>query len=364
MTKELKLMSWPVRLPSSYFTGFLMINHPPVEGACQYGWGKAVTEKDEQLLNELCDYFIERVEKETLEAGSEEWNAIVPTHAEFVQLLKNRDIDKLHDYLRYMWSRPLCHGTAQGHYFFEKLKKDLDDNQKNTGFAIYDKFITLMEANAIIPAFSPEQYQTKNDFLKFYTIDPDDYITMLEKSFECDLSAPQYQGNHFGIMTNKHGLYSDRDIMALGIAIYIKQAYWNKENISICDIGGGVGYLAYWLTKLGFNNVTYVDLPTVTVSAKYFLKTNGVEGINFISPSEFDGNYDVVINFDGLTTYGEEIAKDYVGKIENHAKHFLSINREIDAFRVSDICNMRRITRNPFWLRKGYITEDYVPEKS
>lgn len=355
-------MSWPVRLPSSYFTGFLMINHPPVEGACEYGWGRAPETVTDSFINELCDYFEERMKDDTLDSGSMEWDAIVPTHAEFVEMLKERKIEQLKFYLKYMFTTPLCHGTAQGKYFYDRLIRNVDDIQNNTGFAIYDKFLTLMEANAVIPAFSPEEYQTKNDFLKFYTIDPDDYIGLLEKSFDCDLTAPEYQGNHFGILTKTHGLYSDRDIMALGIAILIKQAYWDRKNISICDIGGGVGYLAYWLNKLGFENITYVDLPTVTVSAKYFLETNNVKNVKFISPKEFDGKYDIVVNFDGITTYGEDSAKEYIDKIETNTKHFMSINREIDDYRVSDICNMRRISRNPFWLRKGYVVEDYVPE--
>lgn len=355
-------MNWPVRLPSNLFTGFLMISHPPVEGACEFGWGAVPEDVSDDFLNSLCDYFEERMEDETLDAGSMEWDAIIPTHAEFVELLKNRDIEQLRFYLAHMFTKPLCHGTAQGNYFYDRLIKNTDEIQKNTGFAIYDKFLTLMEANAIIPAFSPEEYQVKNDFLKFYTIEPDDYMDMLERSFECDLTAPAYQGNHYGIQTSRHGLYSDRDIMALGVAIHIKQSYWDRKDVTICDIGGGVGYLAYWLKKLGFENVTYVDLPTTTVSAKYFLETNGVTNVKFISPKEFDGKYDLVVNFDGITTYGEKTAKDYIEKIEANAEHFLSVNREIDEYRVADICDMRRISRNPFWLRKGYITEDYVSE--
>lgn len=362
MTKQLRMMSWPVRLPSDYFTGFLMINHPPVDGACQYGWGKAPDASDSQFLEELCDYFDRRVKEETLEAGSEEWNAIVPTHGEFVELLKKRDLKNLDQYLQVMFSKSLCHGTAQGDYFYNKLIEDQSELQKNTGFAVYDKFITLMEANAIVPAFSPEDYQRKNDFLKFYTIDPDDYIDMLERAFECDLKAPEFQGNHFGIQTARHGLYSDRDLMALGIAIHIRETYWNKLDINICDIGGGVGYLCYWLKKLGFTNITYIDLPTVAVSAMYFLHTNGVDDIKFISPKQFDGKYDLVVNFDGITTYGKSAAEDYINKITDNAKHFLSVNREIDEFRVSDICTMRRVSRHPFWLRRGYIHEDYLSE--
>lgn len=361
MTKELRMMSWPVRLPSNYFTGFLMINHPPVEGACEFGWGKSA-ERNDKFLQSLCDYYEERVSKDTKVTGSYEWDGIIASHAEFVEILKNKDLDKLNDYLRNMFAKPLCQGTAQGQNFFETLRRDIDEIQKNTGFAIYDKFLSVMEANAVIPAFSPEEYQKKQDFLKFYTIDPDDYLYMLERSFDCNLMAPEFQGSHFGIQTKKHGLYSDRDIMALGIAIRIRETYWNRSDIRIADLGGGVGHLVYWLNRLGFENITYIDVPTVSISAKYFLETNGIQNTTFKSPDEFDGDYDFVINVDGLTQYSKEASEVYINKITDKAKHFLSINREFDEFRVSDICKMRRISRNPFWLRRGYIEEDYVPE--
>ena len=359
MTKDLKMMNWPIRLPSSYFTGFLMINHPPVEGACEFGWGKA-PKRDDDLLNKLCDYYEEN--KSIKITGSFEWDGIIATHGEFEELLKNRDLDKLHAYISNMFAKPLCQGTAQGQFFFDKLMRDIDEIQKNTGFAIYDKFLCLMEANAIIPAFSPEEYQKKYDFLKFYTIDPDDYLDMLERAFDCDLKAPEYQGCHFGIKTNRHGLYSDRDIMALGIAIKVKETYWNRNDIKIADLGGGVGHLTYWLNKLGFTDITYVDVPTITISAMYFLETNGIETTKFVSTEDFDGDFDLVINIDGLTQYSREAAENYAAKLVKNTKHFLSINREFDEFRVSDVCKMRRISRNQFWLRRGYIEEDYVSE--
>jgi hypothetical protein len=364
MTKELRMMSWPVRLPSSYFTGFLMINHPPVEGACQYGWGEPSAVMDDDFMNRLCDYYEKRVASEPKVAGSYEWDGIIATHGEFVELLKNRDVGKLHDYLSNMFTKSLTQGTAQGQFFYDKLRRDEDEIQKNTGFAIYDKFLSLMEANAIIPTFSPEDYQKRQDFLKFYTIDPDDYMDMLERSFDCDLKAPEFQGGHFGIQTNRHGLYSDRDIMALSIAIKVKQTYWDRKDIRIADLGGGVGHLTYWLNKLGFTDITYIDLPTVTISAMYFLETNDITNTKFVSSQEFDGDFDLVINIDGLTQYSKDAAETYVSKIEEKAGHFMSINREFDEFRVSDICKMRRISRNQFWLRRGYIEEDYVPENA
>lgn len=362
--KELKMMSWPVRLPSNYFNGFLMITHPPVEGGFQTGWGVG-SERDDKILEDVCDYFEERMKNDSLEAGSMIWGGIVPTHAEFVEYLELRNYDMLHNYLSNMFSKPLCHGTAQGEYLYSRLVENKDDIQSNTGFGIYDKFITLFEAVGIIPNFSPEQYQENMSYLNYYTITPDRYLEMLEEAMGVELSAPKYQGKHFGIKTENHGLYSDRDIMCLGIALRISETYWNRKDIKIANIGGGVGYLEYYLKKLGYDNLTMIDLPTVSASAKYFLDTNmSGHGVKLISPEEFDGDYDLVINFDGLTTYGRENAEKYAEKINKNAKHFLSVNREIDDFRVSELMDMRRISRNPFWYRKGYVEEDYVQERT
>lgn len=361
-TKELRMMSWPVRLPSNHFNGFLMISHPPVEGGFTTGWGLS-PKRDDKVLEDICNYFEQRMKNENLEAGSLTWGGIIPTHAEFVEYLELRNYDMLYQYLANMFSKPICHGTAQGEFLYNRLVENKDEMQSNTGFGIYDKFITLFEAVGIISTFSPEQYQYDNSYLRHYTISPDKYLDMLEDALGCDLSAPKYQGKHFGIVTERHGLYSDRDIMNLGIAIRISESYWNKKDIKIANIGGGVGYLEYYLKKLGYDNLTMIDLPTVSTSAKYFLDTNMPDhGVNLISPKEFDGEYDLVVNFDGLTTYSIESAKEYSDKISKKAKHFISVNREIDDFRISEIMDMRRISRNPFWYRKGYVEEEYVQE--
>jgi hypothetical protein len=153
--------------------------------------------------------------------------------------------------------------------------------------------------------------------------------------------------------------------MALGIALRISETYWNKKEIKIANVGGGVGYLEYYLHKMGYKNLTMIDLPTVSTSAKFFLDTNLPDhNVSLISPEEFDGNYDLGINCDGLTQFGRANAEEYAKKISKNAKHFLSINREIDEFRVSEIMDMQRISRNPFWYRKGYVEEDYVAKKS
>ena len=363
-SKLLKIMSWPIRLPGSYFTGFLMINHPPVEGGCEFGWGKPYDNRDDDFLLSLCDYFENRLEKENIEsgtAGSFIWDPIIKTHAEFIELLKERNCEKLHEYLRMMFTKSITLGHAQGDYYYNRLQKNEDEIQKNTGFGIYDRFISLLEANGLIPAFSPESYQQSSEWLKYYSVPMDKYLSELEKHIDCNIHAPKYQGGHFGIQTESHGLFSDRDIMALGVAIRIMEIYWNKKDISICDIGSGLGYLPFYLKQLGFNNITHIDVPTVTVAAKYFMYSNMPDfNLKYIIPKEFDGKYDLVVNVDGLTQFPKKDAEEYANKISEKSKHFLSINREIDDFRTMDILDMNRISRNPFWYRRGYIEESYV----
>ena len=362
MNKEIKLMKWTVKLPANHFTGFLMISHPPAEGNYQYGWGKSVEVCDYDLLNKLCDYFTSRIEKEQLRKNSEIWDSITSNHSEVINYLMTRDLDNLHIYMKDMFKKPITNGTAQGDRYYNILTENIDDIRQNTAFAIYDKLLCLMEATGLIPAFSPEEFQKKNDFLRFYAVSLDKYIDMLEyNNDECDLSAPKYQGSHFGLQTEQHGLYSDRDIMSLGVAIRIAERYWDRKNISIIDIGTGVGHLPYYLYKLGFKNISVIETPTVAISAMYFLDTNLEDHkIKFISPNDFDGKCDLVINLDGISSYGLESAKYYIDKINKNSKHFLSINREIDAFRVCDLTTLNRVSRVPFWFRRGYVEEDYV----
>ena len=42
--------------------------------------------------------------------------------------------------------------------------------------------------------------------------------------------------------------------------------------------------------------------------------------LKYISPNEFDGQYDLVVNFDGMSTFSREDAEDYANKISKNAK--------------------------------------------
>jgi hypothetical protein len=261
-----------------------------------------------------------------------------------------------------MFSSALMDNITQGEHYYNIIKENKDDIQKNVGFTAYDKLFTLMESVGLIPTFSPEEYNLNSNYNRFYIIPVDKYIEKLSSHLKADISAPKYSGNLFGIQTENYGLYNDRDFMCLGVAIRIAEKYWNRKDISIIDIGGGAGHLSYYLYKLGFTNITTLDVPTVNACAMYFLGTNlPGHNIKFKSPHEFTGEYDLVINVDGLTLLDIGKARDYMNKmVSGKTKHFYSVNREIDSFTIGEICPLARVSRSPFWHRRGYVEEDYL----
>lgn len=350
---DFELMKWNVSLPFNYFKGLLLVNRPPVEGTFKIDWGKACDVKDDDLLEEICDCFIEDIDKESYYD--------ISGHREIIYLLKHKNYDNIHKYMSYMFTKGVTNDIAQGEKYYKIFTQNENDIQKNVGFAIYDKIFSLMESVGLIPTFSPEEYIINNNYHRFYLVPVDIFIEKLSNHLGADISAPKYSGGLFGLKTEKYGLYSDRDLMSLGAAIRIHEKYWNNKNIKIIDIGGGVGHLSYYLYKLGFTNITTLDVPTVNAAAMYFLGTNlPGHNIKFKSPHEFTGKYDLVINVDGITQMNKDLSKSYMDKmLVDGTKHFYSVNREIDSFTVGSICPLARVSRNPFWLRKGYVEEDY-----
>lgn len=358
---QLKLMDWDVKLPFNMFSNMLMINHPPVLGAYELDvgkfWGNDKAPNYEDALKKVLKFWKEHVGPDVT---SEIWSSMAKSHQQFRDMLDAGDVESLDSYLVNMFEQPVTEGLAQGTRYKAMLKDP--EYVKNAGAMIYDKFIGLMEAVSIIPTFAPEDYTKEpRGMLKYYTIESDKYLELLEDHFGKELKAPMYQGGHFGIKT-AHGLYSDRDIMSLFIAIRIFERYGNQPNIPICDLGGGVGHLAFWLTKFGFTNITLVEVPTVAAAAVYWLETN-LPGnkIKILSNHEFSRDiWKLVINQDGITGYGDD-AQKYADHIMKTCDHFYSVNKETDITRVTDLFHKwTRVTRNPFWLRRGYVEEDYI----
>lgn len=323
------------------------------------GSGMPVDQYDPDFLNSICDYFQKRMETESVMDGSSDsftWSHIVPQHEPVIELIKNRDLPALHETLRNLGTSPLTLGMSD-----QELTRT-EHAKKLYTFSIYDKLISICEASGVLAAFNPENPHFSRNMER----NPNEYLDALKNHYRFDISAPKYSGGMTGIIS-KYGLYTQRDMYGLYMALAIADRYEDR-NITICDIGGGVGHLTYYLHRLGYKNLTIVDLPTVSVVQMYFLGTNlgRDNGVQLLAPHQFTGEYDLVLNADSFIEMSRESATRYLELVEKNGKNLISFNQETGhdqfgakGFRVCDITKMKRTNRQLSWVRKGWLFEEY-----
>lgn len=136
------------------------------------------------------------------------------------------------------------------------------------------------------------------------------------------------------------------------------------------------------MDKAGYKDYTTIDLAHTNACQTYFLtrnlpnrdiilsgeKENPFDlsyrnSLKLLHSSDFKNiikdRFDIMINIDGLTEMKIEEANKYVQS--DCASFLLSINHEVNSYRVIDIHKPYRILkyRYPFWLREGYVEELY-----
>lgn len=331
-------------------------------GHIRAGWGQPAPKNDE-LINKICDSFIQRTKNETIVPNNSEWSGIVNRHEKIINALQNRDIVFLNQEFSNLFASVITNGTTQG------LDQTLDYKNADPNILynhllyVYDKLLDVVESVGLLTAFSPEEYVWVKDYDKFLT-HPDSHLNKIFDYYKNTLNAPSYSGMMFGLNTS-YGVYSIKDMHAMGLALSLYDKFKDNLNIRICEIGAGVGQMAYYMNKLGFTNYSIVDLLTISVSQMYFLGTNLPDNsISHLSPDEFDGKFDVVVNVDSLPEMSISAAQSYIKRISENCRLFISVNQERrKTFLVQDLCkenNLKRISRNLFWLRKGFVIEEWT----
>ena len=156
------------------------------------------------------------------------------------------------------------------------------------------------------------------------------------------------------------------------------------SNPKVLEIGGGLGRTAFYAHKLGITDYTIVDIPMTALAQGYFLGNalgensimidgeklspqESASRVKLLSPHAFfssSEHYDLIINVDSLTEIGQETASAYWDAIEKRADLLLSINHETNPFSISQFIkgskNILKSSRNPYWMRRGYLEEVVV----
>lgn len=296
------------------------------------------------------------------------------------------NLDLCYQLFNNMYGSALMTGIQQG-YNFEYWLRNYPRVKDWVRLNAYDCLLSFLEFLGVTGVENPEQ--GKNFMGQPYGDALELAFKRLAKWGYPDLEFPKWQGGLYALQTNL-GLVDARMFQALYQAIKIARKLKNDFNAPICEIGGGSGYVIYWLYKMGFRDLTLVDLPQIALCQAWMLRQNlgadvlHLEGepasdapIKLASPSSFlTRKYALVSNSDSMPEMHANILKSYLDHISNNTTWFYSINQEAAAIsRYSDFGDrsqqvvrsviyygypqMELVDRNLFWMRKGYTEEWY-----
>lgn len=352
-----------------------------------------ITEEDYSILETIKAVYFNNRSLFNKTNPSDMWeDFIIPMHKEFLEYLETNNDKQALNHLNEMFSNGLGYGYGTCP---DEMEKELKKNNKlknSLNFYYMDSLINFAEWLGVIPVENIEQ----GTFGKYIYQNPEDIFKLIENKLGVELKFPEFQ---FGLYTieSKRGYFSNRHFIYLYIALKIKELCKNTPNPKICEIGGGVGLLAYYCDLIGLKDVTIVDLPSVSLTSSYFLMKNlnhrnfafnddknkylNNDSIKLIFSDCFedtpDDYYDIVINCDSMPEINAIEAKKYLNTIQRTSKYFYSINQEGKAKYdlnkpeqsiihelISDLKNFKRESRNLFWIRKGYVEELYKIEKT
>lgn len=315
------------------------------------------------------------------------WTTIAVHQRNFFEVLESKDPARLAAYLCNMSRHDATHGTVQGEVEYRHLKRSARYRNYIARMA-KDKLISLAEAVDAIPCENPEQGTWGlNSKLNELIL-----VRKIEESIGISIAPPPIDGGLFKIGSDPYR-FGERDCNAIYTAWLIRELLPIGGRRSVCEIGGGVGRVAYWAARLGLNQYTLLDLPHINVlQGFYLLKT--LPGANICLYGESDSHdvqagisirvlpgytcrdfrhksFDLVLNQDSFPEIHADVVLEYLQWMKLSTVLFLSINHESQPNavngtlqnNVSDLIarvgDFSRQFRHPYWLRRGYVTELY-----
>lgn len=281
-----------------------------------------------------------------------------------------------------------CMATAMKEELTEQNLENMCGTALVTGFGGgggKEEVVNMAQALGIFGIENPEsnafygcRYPPK-DHMGDLTMDQ--VLDRIQDALPFPLKFPPFSGNCRQGLKTKYGVTSNRHMFYLWVMKRIMELCSDRSS-SIIEIGAGFGILAYYMELAGYKDYTSIDLALINACQTYFLSRNlpnrdiilsgdvqnpfedtHKAAIKLLHATDFsmipDGRYDILVNMDGITEMGIAEASKYIHR--QCAPMFLSINHEVNPFRVCEIAqpSMRRVYRYPFWLRPGYVEELY-----
>ena len=216
---------------------------------------------------------------------------------DFIDLVHQKDVVALAEYMRSFFAKSISHGTYQGHQATAGLAHP--GAATVVASRVIDSLASLAEAIGLLRVENPEQGHYGENLFR----DPNEIIDALASALNFDPVPPNVAGFKFGLRSSR-GLLGQTDVRAMYSAYRIRTLTAAAKNgPSVCEIGGGIGTVAYYANLLGIRNYTIIDLPAILFMQGYWLsralpnasirfygdKSFEPSGIRLLPPSSFGG---------------------------------------------------------------------------
>lgn len=333
----------------------------------------------EEIIARLIDYyFYMKSEVERLDIASIKgiWAHFSTFFADFESTLRSRDAKAVSEALLKVCTTTLVSGFASYHYF--------DSIYRDPRARMFESYLTVDRILALAEGLGSESPQCPFAGYRGYRdLDLGRLVNGIKQRLTFDMRPPKAGGGAFGISTPE-GVISVSDILAIYIADRVHHILSDLPNRTVCEIGGGTGTLAYYMTKTCATQVLVADLPIVSIIQGYYLmKSVGPQNVQLAGEPSRPSNVKIIpywqldglpaksvslfVNVDSMPEIEAETAKHYIGLIKAAGvDSFLSINQEsglngqnVVQDLVESAGGFRRTYRCPYWLLAGYVEELY-----
>ncbi|MBF0162850.1 MAG: putative sugar O-methyltransferase [Magnetococcales bacterium] len=308
-------------------------------------------------------------------------------HGDFFETVARNDPTAIMEYLNALPTKSI--GVGIQRYAGHEMLDARDPLRLPRLQEFLEQVLHLGEYLGVLPVDNTEIGQKD----KWKDRDFDEIVASIEEKLGFPLIFPKVFTRQFGLKV-RNGVVDNRATQAIytasRICALLDQAGIPRSEAKVLEIGGGMGTLAYYTTKMGVGEYHIVDLPYINTAQHYLLGTLlGMDQIStFAYPREDakvsvmpffkilekpDRYFHLVVNEDSMTEINKEIVDVYIEQIcRISSRYFLSVNHESQAELVyqsgrslhrhhrmieATQGKMTQLYRFIHWMRPGYLEE-------
>ncbi len=354
------------------------------------GITRGLTRIDDGMLERIAAAYraASRAERDRGVVRDGPWQRIRSTYmGELIALLERGEPAALRDYLRELPLRDAGHGFFQGKATMAATGADPAAVRRRLVW-IMDSVCGVAEAVGVSAVDCPERSRAGG----MPRPSVESIVAAVERAVGIPLAVPDVCAGLLGIAVHDRVVHM-RSACAVYAAWRIGQ--WLGErtgkrlaDMSICEIGPGIGLVACSLAALGASRLCLVDLPELNAMQAFFLAQALPDhrlvlhgepwradeaAIRIMPDFEFltapVPRFDLALNQDSLPEMDLATVRRYLARIPEVADFFFSINQETQIpagasaeggflpALLGSASALRPLARQPSWGRQGYVEE-------